>query len=138
MDTNFESSLTRENLRKSFLEESALAARYSYFSLMAEFEGKTDLAIKLKDLSEVSKGNAHGILDFLREESDPCSEVPIHDSRAALDSVLQTEIQQSTETFGNMAQIARQEGYTDIASWFDTLEKLKRIHETSLGRWKNV
>lgn len=138
MDTNFESSITRENLRKSFFEESALAARFSYFALMAEYEGKMDLANKLKDLALVSKGNAHGILDFLRGDRDPSSEVPIQNAQEALGSVLQTEIQQATEVYGSMAKVAREEGYTDIASWFDTLEKLKKSHERSLGRLKNV
>lgn len=132
MDNKFESSLTRAQLKEAFFEESALAARYSYFAVMAEFEGKAELSQRFRDYAESSKQNAHGILDFLRVEKDPASDVPLPNTLAALDSVLQTEIQQGTELYGVRAKVAREEGYTDIASWFDTLEKLKTEHTKKL------
>jgi rubrerythrin len=137
MDVNFELSKTKDNLRAAFFEEAALASRFGYFSIVAEFEGKTELARKFKNYAESSSLNAHGILDFLRIDQDPSSGIPIRDSKGNLDSVLQTESQQSSETYLKMAKVAREEGYSDVASWFDTLEKLKAEHVKKLREMKN-
>jgi rubrerythrin len=137
MDVNFEVSQTRVNLRSAFYEEAALASRFSYFAIVAEFEGKAELARKFKSYAESSSLNAHGILDFLRVDQDPASEIPIRESRENIDSILHTESKQSLETYVEMAKVAREEGYTDIASWFDTLEKLKASHVGKLQELKN-
>ena len=40
------------------------------------------------------------------------------------------------QTYPEMAKKARQEGFPDIAGWFDTLEKLKRSHVRKLRKVK--
>lgn len=137
MDTFLEGSKTLENLEKAFYAEASLAFRYHFFSIIAGFEGLDRYATLFKDFSDGGKDNVHGCLDFLRQAKDPDSKIPIGSTQKNLESVLQTEIQQFTELYPDMARIAREEGFTDIASWFDTLEKLKRARTQKLKKVEN-
>jgi rubrerythrin len=128
MERRLEDSQTFENLRKAFLEEASLAFRYRFFATVAEFEGLERFSRLFRDFAEGGTCNVHGCLDFLRTARDPDSGVPIGGTQKNLQSVLQTEKHQCLETYPEMARLAREEGFTDIASWFDTLEKLKRSH----------
>jgi rubrerythrin len=136
MEKNFESSQTYLNLKKAFEEEAALYFRYKFFLIVAEYEGLDKVSKVLRDFSEGSLDNVHGNLDFMRHFRDPSSNVPIGNSEQNIKSILQTEIEQSSQSFPGMAKIAREEGFTDVASWFDTLEKLKRVHVSTLKELK--
>jgi rubrerythrin len=128
MDKALESSRTFENLKKAYFEEASLAFRYRFFATVAEFEGLEGLGGLFKDFAEGGSCNVLGCLDFLRLVKDPSSDVPLGNTRKNLESVIQSETQHFTEVYPEMARIAREEGFSDIASWFDTLEKLKRSH----------
>ncbi len=136
MDKSFESSQTFENLRKAFEEEATLFFRYKYFQVIADYEGLDKIRKILKDFSDGSIDNVHGSLDFLRNFKDPASNVPIGNTQQNIKSILQTEIEQSSMNFPQMAKVARDEGFSDVASWFDTLEKLKRSHVATLNELK--
>lgn len=137
MNPLLEQSQTFENLRKSYFEEASLAYRYRFFAIIAEFEGLDYYANLFKELAEGGTCNAHGALDFLRDIKDPDSEIPIGGTNKNIESILQTELKQFSETYPQMAKVARQEGFTDVASWFDTLEKLKRSHIEKIRREKH-
>ena len=134
MDRDLEKSQTFENLKKAFFEEVALISRYRYFSTIADYEGLTNHSNLFKEFADGGQDNTHGCLDFLRTIHDPSSQIPIGNTSKNLESLLQTEIGQFSETYPEMAKIAREEGFPDVASWFDTLEKLKRIHVQKLQR----
>ena len=131
-EAKLEDSRTFENLRTAFFEEASLAFRYRFFAVVAEFEGLDANAQLFKDLAEGGTGNVHGCLDFLRLIRDPSANVPIGSTLKNTQSVVQSETRQYTEIYPEMARVAREEGFTDIASWFDTLEKLKRGHVQKL------
>jgi rubrerythrin len=128
MDNKLEESRTFENLKQAFFEEASLAFRYEFFATIAEFEGMDRFSSLFRDFAEGGTSNVHGCLDFLRLAKDPSSDIPLGGTRKNLESVLQTETKQCSEIYPEMARIAREEGFTDIASWFETLEKLKRSH----------
>jgi rubrerythrin len=128
MSSEFEKSQTYQNIIKSFEDEAKLYFRYKFFQVISEYEGMEKASKVLKDFSDGCIDNVNGSMDFLREFRDPSSNVPIGSTSQNLTSVLQTEIEQSTTVYPQMAKIARLEGFTDVASWFDTLEKLKRSH----------
>ncbi len=137
MDTFLEGSKTLENLEKAFYAEASLAFRYHFFAIIAQFEGMDRYAGMFEDFSKGGKDNVHGCLDFLRQAVDPDSKIPFGSTQKNLQSLLQTEIQQFTEIYPDMARVARDEGFTDIASWFDTLEKLKRARTQKLKKVDN-
>lgn len=137
MDSFLEGSKTLENLENAFYAEASLAFRYHFFSIIAQFEGMDRCATMFEDFSKGGKDNVHGCLDFLRLAKDPDSQIPFGNTAKNLQSLLQTEIQQFTEIYPEFARVARDEGFTDIASWFDTLEKLKRRRTEKLEKVTN-
>jgi len=128
MDRKLEESQTFANLKQAFMEEASLAFRYQYFSIIAEFEGLDRHSALFREWSEGGKTNVHGCLDFLRLARDPSADIPLGGTQKNLEALVQSETRQRAELYPAMARVAREEGFSDIASWFDTLEKLKRSH----------
>ena len=137
-DRKLEDSRTFENLRQAFFEEASLALRYRFFATVAGFEGLDRFEELFREFGEGGTGSAHGCLDFLRPCRDPSTEVPLGGTQRNLESVRQSETRQGLELYPEMARIAREEGFPDVASWFDTLEKLKRSHLQKLGEASDV
>lgn len=132
MTLKLENSRTFENLRDAFLAEASLAFRLRYFTIVAEFEGLDRFAALFREYSENGDTHVHGCLDLLRAARDPSSGVPIGGSRQNLESALQTAVERSSQSYPEMARVAREEGFTDIASWFDTLEKYQAMQAARL------
>ena len=132
MDGTLEKTRTFENLKKAFFEEAGLAFRYQFFATIAQFEGLESYQALFQNFAEGGKMNVEGLLDFLRTARDPSSDIPFGRTMQNAESAMQTETKQFTETYPEMARTAREEGLTDIASWFDTLEKLKHSRAQKL------
>lgn len=137
LNNEFEKSLTYLNLKKSFEDEAKLYFRYKFFLSVAEYEGLEKISKVLREFSESSLDNVQGSMDFLRSFKDPGSNVPLGSTSQNLKSLLQTEIEQTSSLYPQMAVIAREEGFSDVASWFDTLEKLKRFHVQKMHEVQN-
>ena len=129
-----EDSRTFENVRKAFAEEAALVFRYLYYATLAEFEGMEKHAALFKEIAEGGTTSVHGCFDFLKLVRDPDSEIAVGGTFKNLESLVQSETKQYNQTYPEMARTAREEGLTDIASWFETLEKAKRAHVQKLGK----
>ncbi len=137
MHNDFEQSLTYHNLKKAFEDEAKLYFRYKFFLSVSEYEGLEKISKLLRDFSESSLDNVQGNMDYLRNFKDPSSGVPLGNTSQNLSSLLQTEIEQTSLLYPQMAKVAREEGFTDVASWFDTLEKLKRVHVQKIREAKD-
>mgnify|MGYP001572254528 CR=1 FL=1 len=123
-----ENSRTYKNVRKAFAEEAELVFRYLYCATLAEFEGREKQAALFKEIAEGGTCNVHGCLDFLRMARDPDSDISVGRTASNLESLVRTETKQHNQTYPEMAKAAREEGLPDIASWFETLEKAKRLN----------
>ena len=121
-------SKTHENLIKAFAGESQANRRYLYFARQADIEGYTDIAGLFRDTAEGETGHAHGHLDFLKEIGDPVSGEPLGNTVANLKSAIASESYEFTEMYPNFARIAREEGFEEIAEWFETLARAERSH----------
>jgi rubrerythrin len=124
----FSGLTTHQHLIAAFQEEAAVAHRYLYFAKLADIEGHPEIAQLFRDLAEGGVCNAHGCLDFLRLEGDPLTNAPIGDTDSNLCAALLAETREFTERYPEAAEQAHAEGFPDIASWFETLTKLKRAH----------
>jgi rubrerythrin len=124
----FSGLMTHQHLIAAFQEEAAVAHRYLYFARLADIEGRPEIAQLFRDLAEGGICNAHGCLDFLRLEGDPLTGAPIGETDRNLRASLLAETREHTERYPEMAAQAHAEGFPDIASWFETLTKLKRAH----------
>ena len=123
-------SKTEQALRTVFSAESQATWRYRYFAIVAEFEGSDDAATQLLEAAESDALNAHGCLDFLRQSGDPATGLPLGETTDNLAAAAAADQRLAAETYPALAQQAREEGFDDIADWFETLAKAKRRHAT--------
>ena len=121
-------SKTLENLKKAFASESQANRRYLYFARQADVEGYPEVAGLFRDTAEGEAGHANGHLDFLRDVGDPVTGVPIGKTASNLESAIAGELSESTEMYPGMAKTAREEGFEEIADWFETLAKAEENH----------
>ncbi len=121
-------SKTEENLKAAFSRESQANCRYLYFAQKADIEGHNDVAAVFRSTAEGETGHAHGHLEFLEEVGDPATGEPIGDTEANLKASIIGETHEYTDMYPGMAKSAREEGFDEIADWFETLAKAEKSH----------
>ncbi len=121
-------SQTEANLLAAFSRESQANRRYLYFAQKADIEGYSDVSAVFRDAADGETGHAHGHLEFLEQVGDPATGEPIGDTRENLLAAIAGETHEYTEMYPAMARIAREEGFDDVADWFETLAKAEKFH----------
>ena len=122
-------SKTEQNLKAAFAIEAQANRRYLYFANKAEVEGRSDIAQLFRSAAEGETGHAHGHMEFLEQGSgDPVTGLPIGSSRLNLQAALASEQQEFDEMYPAMARQAREEGFNEVADWFETLANSERSH----------
>jgi rubrerythrin len=121
-------SKTHENLKAAFAGESQANRRYLYFAKQADVEGLPDVAGLFRDTADGETGHAHGHLDYLKKVGDPATDLPIGDTEANLKAAIAGETHEYTDMYPGMAKSAREEGFAEIADWFETLAKAEKSH----------
>ena len=121
-------SKTHENLKEAFSGEAQANRRYIYFSRIADIEGFPDIAGLFRDTAEGETGHALGHLELLKEEGDPVTGLPIGETAANLKAAIVAESRESEDMYPEMARVAREEGFEDIARWFETLSRAEHSH----------
>ena len=122
-------SRTEQCLKEAFALESQVQLRYLYFANKADLEGKSDVAALFRSSAQGETGHAHGHLEFLENGSgDPATGLPIGSSRQNLAAAVAGETHEYTDMYPGMAKTARDEGFDEIADWFEILAKAERSH----------
>jgi rubrerythrin len=121
-------SKSHTNLKNAFAAESQANRRYLYFARVADIEGYPDVGGLFRDTSEAETGHAFGHLDFLKEVGDPITDVSIGTTEKNLKSAVEGETYEYTEMYPGFAKTAREEGYPELAEWFETLAKAEKSH----------
>ncbi len=119
---------TEQNLKDAFAGESQANRRYLYFAQKADVEGYNDIAAVFRSTAEGETGHAHGHMDYLKEVGDPATGEPIGGTALNLKSAIAGETHEYTDMYPGMARAARDEGFDEIADWFETLAKAERSH----------
>jgi rubrerythrin len=119
---------TEQNLKDAFASEIQAIRRYLYFAQKAEVEGLNDVAAVFRSTGEGETGHARGHLEYLREVGDPATGKPIGLTGDNLETAIASETHEYTDMFPGMARAARQEGFDEIADWFETLAKAGKSH----------
>ncbi|HKO91296.1 MAG TPA: rubrerythrin family protein [Polyangiaceae bacterium] len=119
---------TQQNLKDAFAGESQANRRYLYFAKVADVEGYPQIAGNFRETAEGETGHAHGHLDYLKAVGDPATGLPIGDTAKNLKAAVAGETHEYTDMYPGMAKTARQEGFTEIADWFETLAKAEKSH----------
>lgn len=125
---NLKGTKTHDNLKAAFAGESQANRRYLYFASKADVEGQNDVAVVFRSTAEGETGHAHGHLDYLAGVGDPATDLPIGKTRDNLKSAIAGETHEYTDMYPGMAKAAREEGFPEIAEWFETLAKAERSH----------
>ena len=121
-------SKTEANLKEAFAGESQANRRYLYFSRRADVEGWPDVAGLFRDVAEGETGHAFGHFEFLEEVGDPVTGVPVGDTEKNLKSAIEGETYEYTEMYPGFAKTARDEGFDQVAEWFETLARAEKSH----------
>jgi len=121
-------SQTEQNLKDAFAGESQANRRYLYFAQKADIEGHNDVATVFRSTAEGETGHAHGHLEFLEETGDPATGLPIGGTGDNLKASVAGETHEYTDMYPGMMKTARDEGFDEIADWFETLAKAEKSH----------
>jgi rubrerythrin len=127
-------SKTEGNLKAAFAGESQANRRYLYFAAKADVEGQNDVAAVFRSTAEGETGHAHGHLEYLENCGDPATGMPFGASRDNLKTAIAGETHEYTDMYPGMAKTARDEGFDEIADWFETLAKAERSHANRFQR----
>ena len=125
---DLKSSKTHNNLKDAFSGESQANRRYLYFAKVADIEGYPDVAGLFRDTADGETGHAHGHLDYLKKVGDPATGEPIGNTSLNLKAAIAGETYEYTEMYPGFAKTAREEGFEEIAEWFETLARAERSH----------
>ena len=125
---NLSGSKTEQSLKDAFAGESQANRRYLYFANQCDVLGEPDMAALFRSTAEGETGHAHGHLEYLEEVGDPATGKPIGETKANLESAIEGETHEYTDMYPGMAKTARDEGFDEIADWFETLAKAEKSH----------
>ena len=126
---------THQNLKDAFAGESQANRRYLYFAKVADVEGYPEVAGNFKETADGETGHAHGHLDYLKQVGDPATGLPIGNTEKNLKAAIAGETHEYETMYPGMAKAAREEGFDDIAEWFETLAKAEKSHA---GRFQKM
>ncbi|HET8942221.1 MAG TPA: rubrerythrin family protein [Rudaea sp.] len=121
-------SKTEQSLKDAFAGESMANRRYLYFAQKADVEGFNDVSAVFRSTAEGETGHAHGHLEYLETCGDPATGLPFGDTKNNLKSAIAGETHEYTDMYPGMVKIAREEGFDEVADWFETLAKAERSH----------
>jgi rubrerythrin len=125
---------TEQNLKDAFAGESQANRRYLCFAREADVEGFKDLAAVFRSTAKGKAGHAHGHLEYLEEAGDTATGKPIGPSGDIVKAAIASETHEHTDMYPAMARVARQEGFDEIADWFETLAKTGKSHAGRLRK----
>jgi rubrerythrin len=128
-------SKTHDNLKAAFAGESQANRRYLYFAKVADIEGYPEVASNFRETAEGETGHAHGHLDYMKPVGDPATDLPIGETADNLKAAVAGETHEYTDMYPGMAKTAREEGFEEIADWFETLAKAEKSHA---GRFQKM
>ena len=118
-------SKTEQCLKDAFAGESQARNKYTYFASAAKKEGYEQIAAIFLETAEQEKEHAKLHLKLLGG---------IGDTAANLQAAAEGENYERTSMYPGMAKVAREEGFEDIARFFDNLAKIEKEHEARYNR----
>jgi rubrerythrin len=127
---NLKGTKTEQCLRDAFAGESMANRRYLYFANACDISGDNDVAALFRSTAEGETGHAHGHMEFLinSDAGEPGTGLPAKTTEQALQAAIHGETHEYTDMYPGMAKTARDEGFDEIADWFETLAKAERSH----------
>ena len=121
-------SKTFQNLKTAFAGEAQTNRRYLYFAKTADNEGQSEVSSVFRAVAEIETAHAMREFEFMKPISDPMTQVALPNLRGMIESALKGEMYESTTMYPTFAKEARQEGFDEIAKWFDAVAEAEKAH----------
>ena len=121
-------SKTFENLMAAFAGESQARNKYTYFASVAKKAGYEQIAAIFTETAEQEKEHAKIELRYA---------LGIGDTLENLKEAIAGEHYEWTEMYAQFAQEAREEGFDDIASLFESVGAIEKTHEERFRKLLN-
>ncbi len=133
MSKSLKGTQTEQNLLKSFAGESQARNRYEFFASVAKKEGYEQIAAIFMETSLQEKEHAKRFFKFLE---GGCVEITagypagvIGTTKENLKAAAEGENEEWTELYPHFAEVAKEEGFPEIAAAFKMIAKVEAEHE---------
>jgi rubrerythrin len=110
---------TEENLKSAFAGESQANRKYLAFALQAELVGNQEAAEAFRQAAEDETAHAHAEFALLGL---------VGDTKANLQAAIDGEAYEDEHMYPGFAKTAREEGFEDIAKYFEAVARHERRH----------
>ena len=133
MTKSIKGSKTEQNLLKAFAGESQARNRYEFFASVARKEGYEQIANIFMETSLQEKEHAKRFFKFLEGGGVEITAMypagVIGTTKENLKAAAEGEHEEWTELYPNFAEIAKEEGFNDVAAAFKMIAKVETEHE---------
>ncbi len=126
MTKELQGSKTLENLKTAFAGEAQARVKYQYFASRAKKDGYEQIAEIFNETSDNEKEHAK-IWYKLIEDG-------VGDTKENLQAAIAGETYEYTDMYKEFAEIAREEGFTDIAEKFEQVGNIEKEHEARFSK----
>lgn len=144
---DFNESVTKTNLARSFSAECQAGARYQFMSKMALEDSQKFLSDTMKMFATNEMAHAKIFYDYILEKSGgKCKNIDINagfpfeqpELNVSLLGESMIELSEAKNIYPSFAKIAYDEGFTDIAKSFELVAKTEKTHHTILKYLGNL
>lgn len=118
----FKGSKTEANLLAAFAGESQARNKYTYYSSQAKKDGYEQIAAIFDETANNEKEHAKLWFKYLHDGKIPDTMENLKDAAAG-------ENYEWTEMYKEFAEVAKEEGFTEIATAFELVGKVEQEHE---------
>jgi rubrerythrin len=133
MSNSIKGTRTEKNLLAAFAGESQARNRYTYFASAARKEGYEQIANIFAETAENEKEHAKVFFKHLEGgDVEITASYPagmIKDTKTSLEAAAAGENLEWTTLYSDFAEIAKDEGFPEVARSFEQIAKVEKFHE---------
>lgn len=133
MNQTIKGTTTEKNLLAAFAGEAQARNRYTYFASAAKKEGFEQIAAIFLETADNEKEHAKVFFKYLEGgDVEITASYPagmIQDTKSNLEAAAAGENLEWTSLYANFAQVAKEEGFTDVAISFEQVANVEKFHE---------
>lgn len=133
MEKSLKGTRTEQNLLKSFAGESQARNRYEFFAKVAKNEGYEQIAAIFQETANQEKEHAKRFFKFLEggmvEITAAYPAGKIGTTKENLKAAAEGENEEWTQLYPQFAEIAKEEGFLEIATAYKMISKVEAEHE---------
>jgi rubrerythrin len=133
MSNSLKGSRTEQNLLKAFAGESQARNRYEFFVKIAKNEGYEQIAAIFQETANQEKEHAKRFFKFLEGNMTEITVTypagKIGTTKENLKAAAEGENEEWTELYPKFAEIAKEEGFPEVAVAFKMIAKVEAEHE---------